>query len=775
MNSQTRVRRFLIPLVLAGASIVAEARLDLFTTIDGVQYRIAGTSNGQVVISADGKKRTVPRNATWQLTGGISDNAQFFDLSPDQSFLRSSDSIIKKDPDAFGRIQVTVHSPSPDTADAYAVAMVWLEGNEASRVLVEPDALQGNGDSGVVTFELLLNETEMAGKPVVLLWKDGDFVPAETRFENEETEDAFRATIFNDVEKLRSTIDEKAKVNATEPGDKWTLAHYAAEAGSTEALKVLLGESSRLALAKSKKSHTPLEVAASNGRLDCLALLIDGISNKSALKKAASEALSRTISKGQVDSLRMLLNAGAGPGGDPRSERVFIATAISSDSPAICDMLLEAGVEVDFKSSDLAEMLSYEAEAGHADIVRWMIEHGVKPDLDDPDRSILIKVARTAPGELAAVLLDAGADPDGANSNGLTALITAASSANLDYARVLCEAGADVNAATNSGTTALHAAAIGNSSEIIEMLLERGADPNSRDSNFWTPLDVALVSAAREAATVLAANGSEVSVGSTISDVVMEQAIKFDLASVVSSALEQGWPANSNFAGVWPAIRLANIFGSESCAEVLRDAGAEVVDEVPTPVVGPRELDETLKVTRAISPRDPRPLGTVHPTETVVVEFLLDAEGRPQFPIIRKSDNPTLSPEALKVIGDWRFNPPRKDGAEVATRVAVPILFRRVDKRWFELGELTKVPVPISQVDPVHPLELLRQRITGSATIEFVVLADGTVTNARPIAYTHPLFGIAATRAISAWRFQPGELRGRPVNVRVRQQIVFSF
>lgn len=792
MISTNPIRGTIALLILLGLPVVSEARLDLFTTIDGVDYRIAGFSNGQVVISADGNEQEIPRDAEWHLTGGILENAGFFDLSPSYSLFRNSDAIIRKNPGEFGVATVTVRSPTPKDSEIYASALVWILGREAVRIVVEPDALQGNDDMGKVRFQVPLNEAEMAGKPAVLFWKDGDFVPSEPRFKGDATENAFRAAILNDVEGLESAIDAKAKLNDAEPKGKWTLAHYAAEAGSTEALEILLRERSQLALAKSNSSATPLEIAASHGRLGCLTVLIDSISKKSALRNAATEALHQTIRKGQVDSLRILLDAGADPKRGQTSGRILIGDAISNDFPKMCDMLIEAGVRPDFQGDEMTDMLLFEAEAGHVDIVRWMVEKGVKVDSDDPENDILINVASRASGELAVVLVDAGIDPDGTNSDGLTALIAAAFAANLDFARILCQSGADLTIATNSGATALHAGARSNSVGIIEMLLERGADPNSRDSNLRTPLDVALLSGSGKAASTLKANGSEASFDSSIGDVLVEQAIKLDLEDVLVSSLEHGWRADSMLAGVWPAIRVAHIFGSKKCEQVLRDAGAILDARSPNPIVSSSELDESPTVTRKIDPKDPRPMGTIHPTQTVIVGFVLDSEGHPQFPVIRDSDNPILSPEALEVIGEWRFKPPRNDGNETAALVDFPITFARIDRQLYEPGELTKVPEVISRkqpVDPSDPVSLLTSsrepkvrttgyeprstRSTGFVIIEFIVLADGSVTGVKPIDWTSRREARDAVSMIKDWKFEPGESRGIPVRVRVRQQINF--
>lgn len=93
----------------------------------------------------------------------------------------------------------------------------------------------------------------------------------------------------------------------------------------------------------------------------------------------------------------------------------------------------------------------------------------------------------------------------------------------------------------------------------------------------------------------------------------------------------------------------------------------------------------------------------------------------------------------------------------------------------FELSDLDKIPLAISQVQPVHPYDLKRNRVTGSATIEFIVDETGGVRDPRAISFTHREFGDSAVDAVRNWKFQPGEKDGKKVRTRVRQMINFTL
>jgi uncharacterized protein len=80
-------------------------------------------------------------------------------------------------------------------------------------------------------------------------------------------------------------------------------------------------------------------------------------------------------------------------------------------------------------------------------------------------------------GELAKVLLDAGADKDDQKSG--NALICAASHGDLDVVQTLLDAGADVELTDNPPETALRLAAAFGYPEIVDLLVSAGARPQS--------------------------------------------------------------------------------------------------------------------------------------------------------------------------------------------------------------------------------------------------------------------------------------------------------
>lgn len=111
----------------------------------------------------------------------------------------------------------------------------------------------------------------------------------------------------------------------------------------------------------------------------------------------------------------------------------------------------------------------------------------------------------------------------------------------------------------------------------------------------------------------------------------------------------------------------------------------------------------------------------------------------------------------------------RREAASLAAGTAAI-----VGKIW-NVRQLDKVPAARFRARPDYPQALRNQGVTGQATIEFIVSADGAVNEAKVVTATHPEFGDAALAAVKLWQFDAGQVAGAPVNARMQMPIVFSI
>lgn len=105
-----------------------------------------------------------------------------------------------------------------------------------------------------------------------------------------------------------------------------------------------------------------------------------------------------------------------------------------------------------------------------------------------------------AKGDLAAVkrLVAEGADINGSDVRGVTALHVAANRGWIELVDYLLDQQAAVNAADREGRTPLMAAAVKGHAAVVALLLQRGADATLRDAAGWTARDYAVASQHKE-------------------------------------------------------------------------------------------------------------------------------------------------------------------------------------------------------------------------------------------------------------------------------------
>jgi len=86
-----------------------------------------------------------------------------------------------------------------------------------------------------------------------------------------------------------------------------------------------------------------------------------------------------------------------------------------------------------------------------------------------------------------------------------------------------------------------------------------------------------------------------------------------------------------------------------------------------------------------------------------------------------------------------------------------------------------KVPRGIKQDPPLYPYGMSTAGLVGAVTLEFVINRQGAVRNPYVIESNNPWFERPAIEAVMKWKFHPAEIRGAPVNTRVRQRIEFQM
>jgi uncharacterized protein len=205
---------------------------------------------------------------------------------------------------------------------------------------------------------------------------------------------------------------------------------------------------------------------------------------------AQADSLNRATQRGCVEKVREFL-AADGIDSKNGSESEALRTAIRSGNKEIAQILISAGAPVNPSVTTLWSPLADAAFAKHFEIMKLLLESGAKVDAPDHRGVPLLVSTGFFDPAVTSILLEAGADPNGADREGETALMKASGHGVKQTVKVLIEHHAEVNRKDVKGRTALMHAASGRYSGAIPLLLENGADPNARDYEGQSALDLA--------------------------------------------------------------------------------------------------------------------------------------------------------------------------------------------------------------------------------------------------------------------------------------------
>ena len=120
-------------------------------------------------------------------------------------------------------------------------------------------------------------------------------------------------------------------------------------------------------------------------------------------------------------------------------------------------------------------------------MVKLLLKHGANVDAEDNSDSPLHLAIHAGHGELARLLMEAGADVQARNHAGNPPVQVAAFAGLPEVIKLLVEAGSPVNLQDQVGDTPLHDAALQGQVEAAQALIAAGADVHATNNAGKTP------------------------------------------------------------------------------------------------------------------------------------------------------------------------------------------------------------------------------------------------------------------------------------------------
>jgi uncharacterized protein len=343
-----------------------------------------------------------------------------------------------------------------------------------------------------------------------------------------------------DRSKVRALLTQRVDVD-TPQSDGMTALHWATYHDDREIAELLVRAGAKVTTA-TRYGVTPLSLACTNGSGAMVDLLLKAGADPNTALPGGETPLMTAARTGALDSVKALLSRGAVVDGkdDRRGQTALMWAAAEGHAPVV-QALIDAGADVRVRLASGFTPLLFAVREGRLDAVRVLLKAGADVNetipvdgrrrgyggrLPPAGASALLVAVTNAHFELAAQLLDAGANPN-ADLTGYTVLHAmtvvrrpgvgdndpapegSGSLSSLDLVKKLAAKGADVNARMTKrpnlnntrlnelGATPFLLAALTADAELMRTLSALGADQSLTNVEKSTPLMMAAGLATR--------------------------------------------------------------------------------------------------------------------------------------------------------------------------------------------------------------------------------------------------------------------------------------
>jgi ankyrin repeat protein len=201
--------------------------------------------------------------------------------------------------------------------------------------------------------------------------------------------------------------------------------------------------------------------------------------------------------KGNVEMIKLLIESGADINARTSKGKTALMEAAYGDKADAVDTLIVMGADINIRDDENRTALIYAARRGTLETIQVLLGKGIIFTNEDKNRAFIeavhwysdvLKNEKLNSINKIKFFLESGANVNGQDETGSTALMYAAERCLIDFSQMFIDQGASISTADNKGKTVLMRAIGGYNSDIVKMILAKGVDVNTRDNEGLTAL-----------------------------------------------------------------------------------------------------------------------------------------------------------------------------------------------------------------------------------------------------------------------------------------------
>lgn len=767
------MRVSLLTLVICLLSCFAAAAepIELYYLVNQRAYQVDRTKEGLPVLDTEVELDVVgvpegKGHKAWWFNGELPLESSFAYALVDYRLKRIASTYAERDQEVRYKLELSWEKILAEILNSNRkrkdwLVLGWVHEGEVRGIL--PILPSDDWVNQSVNTELTIPESERSGMAVLWHLRSGKLVEKTNRFQWDWIVDQVDSPAPADESLLDTDQQNRGEI------------FYAASNGKLDRVIQLLEGKKKLVDARDKSEYIPLRYAVENGRTDVTEALLE---RKSAIVDGWGELNSIVMmaaSRGHFDIVKLLMPKKP-KGSDGRWHCSWAASeALNGNYEDIANYLLDFKPDVKFEGSNKKKIILSKISQGYPELGFSLMErYGVAPEFDVDGITALHSIAGYADSQLLDKVRSWGIDPQKRTIDGSEPLDYALGSGNVAAICWFIDGREEaIDDKTLAGAFA-HSIKTGRASS-VECLLGYGYDVNVEIQAGVTPLVYAIALREFEIASMLAAKGAILDPTNSNFSIVLARLVEGDQAELLEGYVGEGLSLNER---VWGVLSIRSAAEAVKAERIIAYLDSQSVGGgAPGEVHSLASVDEKPKLVTPIAVEYSDELRARYGSRVESIEIVVSSEGEPLYVIPVDPDLPKeLFAVIEKATNQLRFLPAKVDGTAVpvSLRTRLPLKADFELAKVFSLTDVDEKPKGLKMSTPLYPYSMQRSRTTGRVVVEFTLMPNGMVRDAKPIKSTHKEFEAPAVTTVVLSTWQPAKQNGKPVACRVRIPIDFA-